>query len=196
MKLSAKTISINENTELKFHPLTKKLYKILMQAYVAGGQKDYLISITQKFECYSSLLVHQIAMISSGNSKYQIIGGCFTPFFDIKNLNNNNAIFLNYCSTRNVKSEYKARAQKEFEQDIINFVYFDFIRAISILSLAKPGVMYPELREVTQEFESNIWDELFSKEKNSTHNYLLQKDFASLIGLTRDAVGKQAKDNK
>lgn len=198
MKLSAKTITgININTKFKFHPLAKKLYNLINEAYLLGGQAEYLKEINDLFICYESLPIHQIAIISSGTNEYQIIGGCFTPFFNIKELNNDNSIFLSYKSSKkDVKPEHQKHVAEEFKQDVIDFIYMDFIRAISLTSLAKPGAMYPKLRQVTQEFDSQVWQGIFGEGSRSSKDYLRQTDFAKLLDKSRFTIGKQIHKNE
>ena len=90
----------------------------------------------------------------------------------------------------------KKRIQDKFDQDVIDFIYMDYIRAISILSLSKPGVMYSEIRELSQakgKYSSAIWNEIFGTEDKSPINYFSQKDFSSLIGKTRGTVNNHNK---
>ena len=42
MNLSAKTIRFKNITKIDLHPLAKKLYELIIEAYVAGGQEEYL----------------------------------------------------------------------------------------------------------------------------------------------------------
>ncbi|MGP9515922.1 hypothetical protein ACT3RO_09135 [Psychrobacter sp. AOP5-CZ1-12] len=54
MNLSAKTIRFKNITKIDLHPLAKKLYELMIEAYVAGGQEEYLKLISDRFDCYPS----------------------------------------------------------------------------------------------------------------------------------------------
>lgn len=196
MKIKASTVNINDKTKLYMHPLAKKLSQLLIHAYLSGSQEDYLNKLSQTFNCYQPLPIHNISVISMGSSsnEYQIIGGCFNPLFNIKELKNDNSIFISYQSSqKNIKAEHKKRAKAEFDQDIVNFIYLDFLRSISTLSLKKPGSMDRELRQITQNYKSKIWSEIFD---NGGKNYLRQADLADLLNVTRDTLKKQADLNE
>tara|TARA_B100001179_G_C18603412_1_gene412108 strand:- start:4666 stop:5220 length:555 start_codon:yes stop_codon:yes gene_type:complete len=184
MNLASKTIIPNSKTIMKLHPLAKQLNKLIVEAYVLGEQQDFLASMMSMFNCEKDIPMHNISLISqgSGTNEYQIIGGCFNLIFDIHNINSENSLFHSY---RQLKRGSKA----EFEQDIIAFIYLDFIRAISLLSLKKPGFMEPELRKLTKKYKSEVWSKLF-KENN---NYLRQIDYARLLDIKRDTISKQLK---
>ena len=192
MNLLAKSISINKSTKISLHPLVEQLTELIADAYMKGGQEAYKKSMNAKFSCHNNLPIHNVSLINKESNQYILIGGCFSPVFNLKNLNNDNTIFLNYkTSNKNTKPEHKKQVDDEFNQDIIDFIFMDFIRAISLSSLLKPGYMYPELRKITQhepKYNSSVWTEVFQSE-----DYLLQKDFADLIGVTRDTVRKQSK---
>ncbi|MFZ2843120.1 hypothetical protein [Psychrobacter sp.] len=85
---------------------------------------------------------------------------------------------------------------KEFDQDIIDFIFMDFIRSISILSLAKPGLMYKSLKIITQEYRSPIWSEVFNREAKNPKDYILLNNVADLLNTTRGALNNQAKSNQ
>ena len=84
---------------------------------------------------------------------------------------------------------YWKGSKGEFEQEIIDFIYMDFIRSISILSLKKPGAMEPQLRVLSKEYKSDIWNALLDSNKS----YLRQIDFANLLDTERDTISKQCK---
>ena len=187
MNLASKTIVPNSKTIIKLHPLAKQLNKLIVEAYVLGDQQDFLASIMSTFNCEEGIPIHNISLISqgSGTNEYQIIGGCFNLIFDIHNINSynfDNTLFHSY-------SQSKRNSKAEFEQDVIAFIYLDFIRAISLLSLKKPGFMEPELRKLTKKYKSEIWNKLFKGNKN----YLRQIDYASLLDIKRDTISKQLK---
>ena len=70
MNLSAKTIGFKNITKINLHPLAKKLYELMIEAYIAGGQAEYLKLISDRFDCYPSLPIHNISLISKGANKY------------------------------------------------------------------------------------------------------------------------------
>lgn len=184
MNLASKTIIPNSKTQFSFHTLAKKLYKILNEAYLFGGQQDFLNDMIARPQTHRGLQINNISMISqgSGTNAYRIIGGCFNPIFDINNMNTENTLFHSY-------SQSKKSSKAEFEQDIIDFIYMDFIRSISILSLKKPGAMEPQLRVLSKEYKSDIWNALLDSNKS----YLRQIDFANLLDTERDTISKQCK---
>ena len=140
--------------------------------------------MTVRPQPHRGLPINNISMISqgSGTNAYRIIGGCFNPIFDINNMNTENTLFHSY-------SQSKKSSKAEFEQDIIDFIYMDFIRSISILSLKKPGAMEPQLRVLSKEYKSDIWNALLDSNKS----YLRQIDFANLLDTERDTISKQCK---
>lgn len=192
MNLSAKSISINNSTKISLHPLAKKLSKLITSAYIVGKQEAYLESLNTKFSCYNSLPINHVSVISSHSNSYEAIGGCFVPFFNLKSLNKDNALFIQYKSSKkDVKPEHKKRYEQEFEQDVVDFIYMDFIRTISVLSLLKPGSMYPELKKLTQDdrkYRSSIWKEVFESKE-----YLRQEDFALLLDVKSETIRRQFK---
>lgn len=197
MNLSAKSISINSSTEVSLHPLAKKLTKLLNCAYMSGGQEAYLKSMNAKFSCYNSLPIHNISLVNKEANQYLLIGGCFSPFFNLKDIHNDNTIFLSYKSSKkDIKPEYKKQVKKEFDQDVIDFIFMDFIRAISVLSLAKPGLMYPSLKTITQEYKSQIWSEIFNKEAKNPKDYILLNNVADLLDTTRGTLNSHTKLKK
>lgn len=198
MKLSAKTVNLNSKTEIRFHPLTRKLYEVLMNAYMASDKQQYLKDINKFFGSRTDIPVHIIAVIPTENNSYEIIGGCFSPIFDIKDILNENSIISSYTPSTSLDKKNKTDEQyrrivrkrdKEFKQDIIDLIYMDFIRAMSVLSLSKPGTMYKELGVLTKQanFKTDIWNEVFES------NSMLLKDFAILIDKSRDALAKQSR---
>lgn len=184
MNLASKTIIPNSKTQFSFHTLAKNLYKIINEAYLFGDQQDFLADMTVRPQPHRGLPINNISMISqgSGTNAYRIIGGCFNPIFDINNMNTENTLFHSY-------SQSKKSSKAEFEQDIIDFIYMDFIRSISILSLKKPGAMEPQLRVLSKEYKSDIWNALLDSNKS----YLRQIDFANLLDTERDTISKQCK---
>lgn len=198
MRLSAKTIKLNSKTNIRFHPLTEKLHKILMNAYMASDKQHYLKEINKYFGSRTDIPVHIIAVIPTENNSYEVIGGCFSPIFDINDISNENSIISSYTSSTSLDKKNKTDEQyrrvakkqdKEFKQDIIDFIYMDFIRAMSVLSLSKPGTMYKELGLLTKQasFKTDIWIEVFER------NSILLKDFALLIDKPRDTLIKQSR---
>ena len=184
MNLASKTIIANSKTQFSFHSLAKKLYKIINEAYFFGGQQDFLADMNAKPQPNRGLPINNISMISQGSATnaYRIIGGCFNPLFDINNISADNTLFHSY-------SQSKKSSRAEFEQDIVDFIYLDFIRSISILSLKKPGAMEPQLRVLSKEYKSDIWNALLDSNKS----YLRQIDFANLLDTERDTISKQCK---
>lgn len=184
MNLASKTIIPNSKTQFSFHTLAKNLYKIINEAYLFGDQQDFLADMTVRPQPHRGLPINNISMISqgSGTNAYLIIGGCFNPIFDINNINTENTLCHSY-------SHSKKSSKGEFEQEIIDFIYMDFIRSISILSLKKPGAMEPQLRVLSKEYKSDIWNALLDSNKS----YLRQIDFANLLDTERDTISKQCK---
>ena len=184
MNLASKTIIPNSKTVIKFHPLAQSLYTLINEAYLLGDQQDFLADMTVRPQPHRGLPINNISMVSqgSGTNAYRIIGGCFNPIFDINNINTENTLFHSY-------SHSKKSSKGEFEQEIIDFIYMDFIRYISILSLKKPATMDLKLRELSKEYKSDIWSMLFVSGKS----YLRQIDFANLLDIERDTINKQCK---
>ena len=197
MNLSAKSISINSSTKISLHPLASQLNKLIVKAYLSGGQEAYIKSMQTKFDCYNSLPIHNVSLVNKDVNEYLLIGGCFSPVFNLKDINNNNTIFLSYkTSKKDSKPEHKKQVKKEFDQDVIDFIYMDFIRAISILSLAKPGLMYPSLKTITQEYKSQIWSEIFNRESKTPKDYILLNNVADLLDTTRGTLNSHTKLKK
>lgn len=186
MNLTSKTVIPNSKTVISLHPLAKKLYKLITEAYLLGNQQSFLSDMIAKLEYHRGVPINNISMVSqgSGTNTYRIIGGCFNPLFDINNISADNTLFHSY-------SQSKKSSKTEFEQNIVDFIYLDFIRSISILSLKKPGAMEPQLRALSKEYESNIWGALFDGDKS----YLRQIDFANLLDMERDTISKQCRSS-
>ena len=204
MKLSAKTISLNSSSTVKFHPLARRLYQVLMEAYISSDKSTYLKNVSNYFGNRVEIPIHNISVIFKDGS-YEIIGGCFSPIFDLNDISNENTVILSYTTsqghdTKNKTDEQvkrvKKRIQDKFDQDVIDFIYMDYIRAISILSLSKPGLMYSEIRELSHtksEYSSAVWNEIFGNEDELPINYLSQKDFSMLIDKTRGTINNHNK---
>lgn len=196
MDLKVRSIAIQQKYKLQFHPLTKKLYDTFIKAYVNNKQVEYLTQIDELTTGISNFPLHQISVINIGINEYQIIGGCFSPLFNINNLNRNNTLLLSYTSS--IKAEKSAKikaerkrlnsdAQPNFEQLIIDFIYMDFIRAASLLSLKKPGLMTNFLRQISQEYHSRIWRDIFGNK----HSYFQLTNLVLLTNTARSAINQQ-----
>ena len=74
-----------------------------------------------------------------------------------------------------------------FEQLIIDFIYMDFIRATSLLSLKKPGLMANFLRQISQEYHSRIWRDIFGNK----HSYFQLTNLVLLTNTARSAINQQ-----
>ena len=204
MKLSAKTISLNSNSIVKLHPLASRLHQVLIKAYISSDKSTYLKNVPNYFGSRVDIPIHNISVIFK-DGLYEIIGGCFSPIFDLNDISNENTVILSYTTsqghdTKNKTDEQinrvKKRIQDKFDQDVIDFIYMDYIRAISILSLSKPGLMYSEIRELSHtksEYSSAVWNEIFGNEDESPINYLSQKDFSMLIDKTRGTINNHNK---
>ena len=195
MDLTVKSITMQQKYELQFHPLVEKLYETFIQAYVDNKQVNYLTQIDELATGISNFPLHQVSVINVNTNKYQIIGGCFSPLFNINNLKHNNTLLLSYTSS--IKTEKRAKikaerkrlnsdAQPDFEQLIIDFIYMDFIRATSLLSLKRPGSMIDCLRQISQEHHSNIWRDIFS----NRHNHFQQTNLVLLTDTARSAINQ------
>ena len=204
MKLSAKTISLNSNSIVKLHPLASRLHQVLIKAYISSDKSTYLKNVPNYFGSRVDIPIHNISVIFK-DGLYEIIGGCFSPIFDLNDISNENTMILSYTTsqghdTKNKTDEQinrvKKRIQDKFDQDVIDFIYMDYIRAISILSLSKPGLMYSEIRELSHtksEYSSAVWNEIFGNEDELPINYLSQKDFSMLIDKTRGTINNHNK---
>ena len=204
MKLSAKTISLNSNSIVKLHPLASRLHQVLIKAYISSDKSTYLKNVPNYFGSRVDIPIHNISVIFK-DGLYEIIGGCFSPIFDLNDISNENTVILSYTTsqghdTKNKTDEQinrvKKRIQNKFDQDVIDFIYMDYIRAISILSLSKPGLMYSEIRELSHtksEYSSAVWNEIFGNEDELPINYLSQKDFSMLIDKTRGTINNHNK---
>lgn len=195
MDLTVKSIAMQQKYKFEFHPLAKKLYNTFIQAYTDNEQVKYLTQIDELTTGISNFPLHQVSVINVGINEYQIIGGCFSPLFNINNLNRNNTLLLSYTSS--IKAEKSAKikaerkrlnsdAQPNFEQLIIDFIYMDFIRATSLLSLKKPGLMANFLRQISQEYHSRIWRDFFS----NRHNYFQLTNLVLLTDTARSAINQ------
>ena len=196
MDLTVKSIAMQQKYELQLHPLAKKLYDTFIQAYTDNEQIKYLTQIDELTTGISNFPLHQVSVINVGINEYQIIGGCFSPLFNINNLNRNNTLLLTYTSS--IKAEKRAKikaerkrlnsnAQPDFEQLIIDFIYMDFIRAASLLSLKKPGLMANYLRQISQEYHSRIWRDIFGNK----HSYFQLTNLVLLTNTARSAINQQ-----
>ncbi|MEZ2693540.1 hypothetical protein ACBQ04_12580 [Psychrobacter faecalis] len=194
MNLSAKTISFKHITKIDLHPLAKKLYNLMIEAYISGGQEKYLKQIAVQFNCYPSLPIHNVSLISKGVNEYLLIGGCFSPVFNLNELHENNTIFLSYKTSKSTaNAEHRKHIDKDFNQDVVDFIFMDFIRSVSLLSLKKPGSIYSELRQITKKYNSEIWHDLFENKDERKTSYLHQKDFAKLLNKNKGTIINQSK---
>lgn len=109
--------------------LATSLYILL---HLGSRIPQYHKLISDRFDCYPSLPIHNVSLVSKGANKYLLIGGCFSPVFNLRELNESNTIFLSYkTSKKDIKPEHKKNVEKEFDQDVIDFIFMDFIRSMS-----------------------------------------------------------------
>ena len=116
MDLTVKSIAMQQKYELQLHPLAKKLYDTFIQAYTDNEQIKYLTQIDELTTGISNFPLHQVSVINVGINEYQIIGGCFSPLFNINNLSRNNTLLLSYTSSIKLKRRQKL---KRNEKDLI-----------------------------------------------------------------------------
>ena len=83
MDLTVKSIAMQQKYKFEFHPLAKKLYNTFIQAYTDNEQVKYLTQIDELTTGISNFPLHQVSVINVGINEYQIIGGCFSPLFNI-----------------------------------------------------------------------------------------------------------------
>ena len=196
MDLAAKSIVMQKKYNLQFHPLAEKLYETLNQAYLDNQQLAYLTQIDDLTTNISNFPLHQVSVINIAIDEYQIIGGCFSPLFNINNLNRNNTLLIRYKSSISTEKKAKRKAERkrlncnahpDFKELVIDFIYMDFIRAISLLSLKRPGLMTESLRQISREYHSSIWQDMFDNRRNCFQ----QTNLASLIDKTKSAIDQQ-----
>lgn len=139
MNLSAKTIRINDNTDIKLHPLSAKLYKLIMRVYIVGGQEEYIKFMTDQFNCYRSLPIHNVSLVSKEANEYLLIGGCFSPVFNLKDLHNDNTIFLSYKTSKKMISlSIKSRLTRNLIRMLLTlflWILFEQYRCCHYLNL-------------------------------------------------------------
>ena len=113
MDLTVKSIAMQQKYELQLHPLAKKLYDTFIQAYTDNEQIKYLTQIDELTTGISNFPLHQVSVINVGINEYQIIGGCFSPLFNINNLNRNNTLLLTYTSSIKAEKSAKIKAERK-----------------------------------------------------------------------------------
>lgn len=196
MHLTADCLKVQSSKKLKFHPLAKKLYQAIMAA-IDKSSKSYLETVDNFLTTAHDYPFNIIYVIYNDNV-YEIVGGCFSPLFNIANVSPNNTLMFRLKTsrsyeTKNKSDEYirkeKAKIEKEFKQDIINLIYLDYLKSISILALKKPGAMDESLRTITKEYKSDIWSEMF----NEKCKYLRQVDLAKLLDVDIDTIRNHSK---
>lgn len=198
MHLKAKSIIYKDELDLKWHPLAEKLNQLINNVYMEKGQVNYIKKIDELTQGLIDIPLNIISVINIDKSTYQVIGGCFSPFFKINNMTADNTILLSYSTTKSYEAKgktddfiarIKQQIKAKFEKDIIEFIFMDFIRTISLTSLKKPGAMDIPLREITKQFGSKIWIDIFGNDENEIH----QTNLAEIIGIKRDTISKQTR---
>lgn len=187
-----KSVSLNSNTKFRFHTLTAQLYKSLIQAYLKGGQHEYLARM-RLHEEYNVLIKSKILFLLSDGPKtnsYQIIGGCFHPLFNLKSFKADSAVHIS-CFTKNHDIELRLKEKNDLEQEINDFILTDFITSISLLSLKKIGYVVKDINAISKIYKSGIWEELLLSEKE----YISQTEFCKLLDVSTNTIHKHTQDS-
>jgi len=182
---------IAKNSNLSWHPMTKKLHKSFMKSY----SDEFYKTIIKMFQYNLQLSQQTIYLISNReevkllnqskkskekvNIDYQIIAGCFNPWFDDEVLRTNKQLVAIELSP------VEGQSKKVFEDELRTLILLDFLKSLSQANMSALGNNFHELRNIIKSSEQlkHAYSELMG-------NSISAEQFAEYFGRQRDYVYK------
>jgi len=182
---------IAKNSSLSWHPMTRKLHESFMKSYSnefyrtiiemfqdslqSSQQTIYLISNREKVK-----LINQPKKSKEKvNIDYQIVAGCFNPWFDDEVLRMNKQLVAIELSP------VKGQSTKAFEDELRTLILLDFLKSLSQANMSALGNNFHELRNVIKSSKQleHVYSELMG-------NKISAEQFSEYFGRQRDFVYK------
>lgn len=182
---------IAKNSNLSWHPMTKKLHKCFMKSY----RDEFYSTIIRMFQDNLQLSQQTIYLISNReqvkllnqpkkskekeNIDYQIVAGCFNPWFDDEVLRTNKQLVAIELSP------VEDQSKKAFEDELQTLILLDFLKSLSQANMSALGNNFHELRNIVKSSKQleHVYLELMG-------NRISGEQFADYFGRQRDFVYK------
>lgn len=182
---------IAKNSNLSWHPMTKNLHKSFMKSYSdefyrtiiemfqdnlqSSQQTIYLISNREQVK----LLNQPKNSKEKANIDYQIVAGCFNPWFDDEVLRTNKQLVAIELSP------VEDQSKKAFEDELQALILLDFLKSLSQANMSALGNNFHELRNVIKSSKQleHVYSELMG-------NKISAEQFSEYFGRQRDFVYK------
>lgn len=182
---------IAKNSNLSWHPMTRKLHKSFMKSYSdefyrtiieifqdnlqSSQQTIYLISNREQVK----LLNQPKKSKEKANIDYQIVAGCFNPWFDDEVLRTNKQLVAIELSP------VEGQSKKAFEDELRTLILLDFLKSLSQANMIALGNNFHELRNIIKSSKDLecIYSEIMG-------NKISAEQFSAYFGRRRDFVYK------
>lgn len=183
---------IAKNSNMSWHPMTRKLHKSFMKSYSdefyrtiieifqdnlqSSQQTIYLISNREKVK----LINQPKKSKEKANIDYQIVAGCFNPWFDDEVLRTNKQLVAIELSP------VEGQSKKAFEDELRTLILLDFLKSLSQANMIALGNNFHELRNIIKSSKDLecIYSEIMG-------NKISAEQFSAYFGRQRDFVYKQ-----
>ncbi|WP_201543546.1 hypothetical protein [Psychrobacter immobilis] len=182
---------IAKNSNLSWHPMTKRLHKSFMKSY----SDEFYSTIIKMFQDNLQLSQQTIYLISNREQvkllnqpkkskekesiDYQIVAGCFNPWFDDEVLRTNKQLVAIELSP------VEGQSKKAFEDDLQTLILLDFLKSLSQANMSALGNNFHGLRNIVKSSKQleHVYLELMG-------NRISAEQFADYFGRQRDFVYK------
>ena len=182
---------IAKNSNLSWHPMTKNLHESFMKSY----SDKFYGKIIKMFQDKLQLSQQTIYLISNreqvkllnqpkkskekANIDYQIVAGCFNPWFDDEVLRTNKQLVAIELSP------VENQSKEAFEDELQTLILLDFLKSLSQANMVALGNNFHELRNIIKSSEQleHLYSELMG-------NRISAEQFAKYLGRQRDFVYK------
>ena len=182
---------IAKNSNLSWHPMTKNLHESFMKSY----SDEFYSKIIKIFQDKLQLSQQTIYLISNReqvkllnqpkkskekvNIDYQVVAGCFNPWFDDEVLRTNKQLVAIELSP------VEDQSKEAFEDELQTLILLDFLKSLSQANMLALGNNFFPLRDavVSSEKLERVYLELMGHKISA-------KQFTKYFGRQRDFVYK------
>lgn len=182
---------IAKNFNLSWHPMTKNLHESFMKSY----SDEFYSKIIKMFQDKLQLSQQTIYLISNReqvkllnqpkkskekvNIDYQIVAGCFNPWFDDEVLRTNKQLVAIELSP------VEDQSKEAFEDELQTLILLDFLKSLSQANMVALGNNFHELRNIIK--SSKDLEYIYSE---TMGNRISAEQFSAYFGRQRDFVYK------
>lgn len=182
---------IAKNSNLSWHPMTKNLHESFMKSY----SDEFYSKIIKMFQDKLQLSQQTIYLISNReqvkllnqpkkskekvNIDYQIVAGCFNPWFDDEVLRTNKQLVAIELSP------VEDQSKEVFEDELQTLILLDFLKSLSQANMVALGNNFHELRNIIK--SSKDLEYIYSE---TMGNRISAEQFSAYFGRQRDFVYK------